>query len=751
MRNSSDALFRVIAENLVDLVALMDLEGRIVFASPSVEQLLGRAANLELDVVHPEDRERVRAWWVRIVGGQQERITYRVLDREGAWRSLESSATRVVHEDQPHVLASSRDVSDHVRTVAALRDSEAKLAEAERIAHLGYWENDLVADRITWSDETYRILGLEPGERIADAALMRERIHPDDRAIQAEASARALQGDGRYDGVYRVVRDDGDVRTVHSVGEVVRDASGEPVRAFGVVQDITERKRAEEERAVFRSLIDHTNDALEVIDPESGRILDVNEQACVAHGYTRAEYLELTVRDIAPNVAERPWAETCANARRASPRVFESQHRRKDGSVFPVEINMTFVQRDREYLLAIVRDITERKRAESDLRRSEERLREAQKMEAIGRLASGVAHDFNNLLTVINGNMDLIVANLDPAHPLHELLDDVRDAGERGIGLTQQLLAFCRRQPLAPRVIELNALLGKSQKLLRRAVGEHVELTLVESREPAHVTVDSGQLEQAILNLAVNARDAMPAGGKLTIETRKADDDSVLVIVSDSGEGMNEATRARIFEPFFTTKSPGQGTGLGLALVHAFVEQSGGRIDVESEQGHGTSFVIRLPRAAAPADEARPPQPESAPGRETVLLVEDEDAVRTYSRRVLQERGYTVLDARDGSTAVAVSRGYSATINLLLTDIGLPHMSGREVADVLRRERPEMRVLLMSGRGGEPDGVVEANLPFLQKPFRPGELARTVRNVLDAVYETDVSLAPRDGDVSRGT
>ncbi|HEV8578450.1 MAG TPA: PAS domain S-box protein, partial [Thermoanaerobaculia bacterium] len=364
---------------------------------------------------------------------------------------------------------------------------------------------------------------------------------------------------------------------------------------------VADHKRAEDALRLFRSLIDHTNDAIEVVDPETGRFLDVNEKACLAHGYTREEFLALTVPEVDPQIAERPWHEIREERQRHGSQVFESQHRRKDGSVFPVEVNVNYIRLDRDYQLAVVRDITERKRAEQDLNRLEEQFRQAQKMEAVGRLAGGVAHDFNNLLTVINGYTELVFSRLPANDPSRELLAEVQKSGERAAKLTRQLLAFSRQQLLQPEVVSLNMLLDELRKLLRPLIGDDIELALISDPGLGLAKVDPGQFEQAIINLAVNARDAMPQGGRLIIETRNAElaeadaerrpdvrpGQYVLVMVSDSGQGMDEATRARIFEPFFTTKGPAKGTGLGLAMVYGFVKQSGGHIEVYSEPGHG--------------------------------------------------------------------------------------------------------------------------------------------------------------------
>jgi two-component system cell cycle sensor histidine kinase/response regulator CckA len=639
------------------------------------------------------------------------------------------------------------DAASNLHTLRSLRESEARFAEAQVVAHLGYWENDVVADRIFWSDETYRILGIERSEHAPNAAAFRERIHPDDRWIQAAASARALSGESRYDLVYRVVRPDGEVRTIHSVGDVVNDASGRPYRGFGVVQDITERRRAEEELALFRSLLDHTKDAIEIIDAATGRFLDVNERACAAHGYTRDEYLALEVHHLDPVAGREPWQKTYDQLRALGSRVFESEHRRKDGSVFPVEVNVTFIRRDREYFLAIVRDITQRKLVE-------EQLRQAQKMEAVGRLAGGVAHDFNNLLTVINSTAELMMEALGPDDPSQELLDDVLSAGMRGVSLTRQLLAFSRKQKLEPQVVDLNGVLERLVHLLRRVIGEHIELRLRPSAKLGRVKVDPAQFEQVILNLAVNARDAMPGGGSLTIETRDVEIDArdavhltgvrpgryVCVIVEDSGHGIDEASKARIFEPFFTTKEPGRGTGLGLAMAYGFVKQSGGHMELRSEVGRGTTFLIHLPhtdQAIASPRQAVGLSPVGG-GTETILLVEDEEVVRKVAKRMLQSRGYEVLDASDGQHAVSVYREHQGAVDILVTDVVMPRMGGRELAELLVLERPELPVLLVSGytdgtaMSPPSEGTATSRVDFLQKPFRSVDLARSVRALLDA-------------------
>jgi two-component system cell cycle sensor histidine kinase/response regulator CckA len=383
--------------------------------------------------------------------------------------------------------------------------------------------------------------------------------------------------------------------------------------------------------------------------------------------------------------------------------------------------------------------------------KAEERLYQAQKMEAIGKLAGGVAHDFNNLLSVILGYADLLLVDVSPALPIHADLLEIRHAGERARELTQQLLAFGRRQMLEPRVLDLDAVLRGMQKMLARLVGEGVELELELGASLGKVNADPGQLELVMMNLVINARDAMPKGGKLAIATANAELDEryalehpeviagsyVRVAVTDSGAGMTPAVRERIFEPFFTTKEQGRGTGLGLSTVFGIVRQSGGHIAVSSELGKGTTFELYLPRVLELPLEPQtvPPSPHSGPpGSETVLLVEDDAQVRALARIVLERGGYRVLDAAGPHEALALAEAYPHTIHLLLTDVVMPRMDGRTCAELMKPRRPRTRVLFMSGHAESAivrDGVLEAGIALLPKPFTPDALLQAVRAALD--------------------
>ena len=378
----------------------------------------------------------------------------------------------------------------------------------------------------------------------------------------------------------------------------------------------------------------------------------------------------------------------------------------------------------------------ERKRAEQALRRSEEQLRQAQKMEAVGRLAGGIAHDFNNLLTVITSYGDLLLEDLAPDDSRRDDVEQIRKAAEGAAALTRQLLAFSRQQVLEPKVLDIRAIVAGTEKLLRRLIGADVQLATSLASDLGAVKADPGQLEQIIINLAVNARDAMPGGGRLTIAATGMEEVEgrpgrwVMLAVSDTGIGMDEQTKARIFEPFFTTKESGKGTGLGLATVYGIVKQAGGFIWVDSEPGRGTSFEVYLPRVDEPVAPAitRPAPAEPGRGTETVLLVEDAPAVRLVTRQVLERYGYTVLEAPTGDMALRLAAKHHGPIHLLLTDVVMPGLSGRQLAGQLSQLRAEMKVLYVSGYAD----TVESGVAYLQKPFAPEALARRVRDVLDA-------------------
>jgi two-component system cell cycle sensor histidine kinase/response regulator CckA len=467
-----------------------------------------------------------------------------------------------------------------------------------------------------------------------------------------------------------------------------------------------------------------------VYDPQTLRFLAANDAVVRHYGYAREELMAMSVADL--------------QVAKTSPEIEQTgvcTHRKKDGAKIDADVSIhpvMFGQRNARLVLAV--DMTER-------RKLEDQLRQSQKMDAIGRLAGGVAHDFNNLLNVIMGYGELMHRRLAKDSPLQRHSAEIMNAASRAANLTRQLLAFSRKQVLMPQVIDLNHVVADMEKMLQRLIGEHIELRTALQPGLGHVKADAGQIEQVILNLVVNARDAMTQGGKLIVETRgvvlspeEAEKSScrpgeyVLLAVSDSGAGIPAATIPHIFEPFFTTKGPGQGTGLGLSTVYGIVSQSGGRIEVYSEVGRGTTFKVYLPQQGAAAEPATSRGEEPAPpGTETILLVEDEEAVRQITRELLTEAGYEVIDSGSPAEALLLASSCVRPTGLILTDVVMPGMSGRQLAESLRVTRPFWKVLYMSGYPQETlgnDGP-EAGSQFLAKPFTRQELLLMVRAVLD--------------------
>ncbi len=526
------------------------------------------------------------------------------------------------------------------------------------------------------------------------------------------------------------------------------DSLGEVVGTRAMYLDITERKRAEESlkrsEEKYRSLFEDSQDAIFISTPE-GRLLDINRAGVELFGYARKE--ELLEVDIASQLYSDP-ADRERIVRMLSEqghvKDWELQLLKKDGSMLIV-LETTTVVRDAAGNVAafrgILRDITQQ-------RELERQLRQAQRMEVLGQLAGGVAHDFNNLLTVIAGFAEMGRLKCEPGDPCWNDFEEIRKAGLRAAALVRQLLSFSRQQVLRPTVLDLNAVVKGVESLLRRTIGEDVELVLALDPELGRVKVDRGQIEQVLMNLAVNARDAMPYGGRLTLASRNVEGDAadgheeagrapggwVELTVSDTGEGMDDETSSRVFEPFFTTKD--MGTGLGLSSAYGIVEQSGGHLRVRSEPGRGATFEIRLPRVE---DELAPSRsaatPVAAGGSETILLVEDEEIVRQLVQKCLEQRGYRVLVASCPEDAERIFEGHDGGIDLLLTDLVLPGINGLELAERLLESRPELKVLAVSGYADRMvlhGDVLGSTVPFLGKPFTAEELAAKVRDVLDA-------------------
>jgi len=541
-----------------------------------------------------------------------------------------------------------------------------------------------------------------------------------------------------------VRRDGSKIWVEANVANVQKD--GQLIGRLAVVRDISSRRRAEaalrETSETLRTLIDASPVAIMSLDL-AGRVTVWNRAAERMFGWSDREVLGQPLPTV-PEDKRTEFEAAVARNRRGEASIYETQRNRKDGSLVNV-LTSTAAILDSEgrvvATMAIIVDMTEQKQLE-------EQLRQAVKMEGIGRLAGGIAHDFNNLLTVIAGRIYLLMSELPAGHAMRRDLQLIEQTGERAAALTRQLLAFSRKQILAPVVLDLNEVVTSMKQLLERVLGEDIDLIIDLDPSLDRVLADQGQLEQVILNLAVNARDAMPDGGQLVLESSNVEVDDtyvrqhvelppgpyVALAVTDTGIGMNAETLARIFEPFFTTKEVGRGTGLGLATAYGIVKQSNGHITVYSEPGDGTTFRVYLPKAQGNVAATVAVEISTPSGTETVLLVEDDLDLRTLAHEILQQQGYIVLESEDAADAIRIADEYTGSIHLVITDVVMPKMNGRALARAIQEHRPDAKVLYMSGYTDDAivrQGVLEPGTPFLQKPFTPGTLARKIRQVLD--------------------
>ena len=535
-------------------------------------------------------------------------------------------------------------------------------------------------------------------------------------------------------------------------------------RALQEKEERATQKRATEamlrSEAMKSAVLRSSLDAIITID-RRGLILEFNPAAESTFGYTRDEVMGKPMAEliIPPSLREKHERDLAHYLAAGTGPVLEKWKEitamRADETEFPVEFSITRIGLEGVPIFtAFIRDISERKRAEKEKENLETQFRQAQKMEAVGQLTGGIAHDFNNLLTIINGYTEMLLQTLPAADPQRDNAVQIKEAGERAVLLTRQLLAFSRKQMLQPKVMDLNAVVTNIDKMLTRTIGEDIQLAAVLMPRLGRVKADPGQIEQVVMNLAVNARDAMPQGGKLTIETANVELDEnfaqrhavvkpgryVMLAVSDTGCGMDAETQQRIFEPFFTTKGLGKGTGLGLATAYGIVKQSGGSIWVYSEVGQGTTFKIYLPQVEEEADTVLPSAVRAAPlkGTETILLVEDDAPLRKLAHAILKKGGYAVLSAGHSDEAFQVCAGHTGPIHLLVSDVVMPGMGGHELAERMRSAYPDMKVLYLSGYTDDTvvrHGVLDRSMAFLQKPFTALGLLRKVREVLGSEQE----------------
>ncbi|MBI5633786.1 MAG: PAS domain S-box protein [Nitrospirae bacterium] len=779
-------------------------------------------------------------------------------------------------------------ITERKKAEDALRLKQYFLSEAQRIAHIGSWERDLATNHVIWSDELFRIFGLDPDKTHADFDTLLNLIHPDDREKQRRAVTEAINSKQPYSTEFRIQKHDGSIALIHSQGEVVCDESGRPVFIRGTAQDITERKQAEDElkesEERYRSVIENAFDMIQSIAPD-GRILYVNPAWLRIMGYSREELSNKTIFEIIHPACQSKCSNVFSRlSAGSSVEHFETQFTSKDGRVIDVEgsasVNMADgkvksmqcllhdvterkrleeelfrSQQDWEYtfnsitdmvtvhdkdfniilankaaekilglplleklndrkcfsyyhgtdhapegcpscgclqsgesasfevfephlnmfieiraiprfdssrnligLIHVVRDITERKKAEAERERLHhekellhEQLLQSQKMEAVGTLAGGIAHDFNNILNVIMGYGGLLESMPAITGTAKGFLSEIISAADRAAYLTRGLLAFSRKQHLELKPADLNDIIRSITAMLHRVIGEDIKMNIELCKDTVVIVCDTMQVEQIIVNLASNARDAMPSGGQLTLGTEIVELDEefcslrgfdhagrfAVMRLTDTGIGMDEETRERIFEPFFTTKAVGKGTGLGLSIIYGIVAQHRGFLECESEPGHGTVFTIYLPLAAA-ADSAEndvESREYAARGRgELVLIAEDDVSGRRLLRVVLEHQGYRVIEAASGIEVIERFREHAQDIALMLLDVIMPDMNGYDAYEMIKQQYPDTKAILMSGYTAdilEQRGIKELPVSLLKKPVSPHELLKVVREVMD--------------------
>jgi PAS domain S-box-containing protein len=612
---------------------------------------------------------------------------------------------------------------------------------------------------VTWTQGLTEMCGYRPDEAGPTYEWWLERVHPEDRERVHEQFQAAAAAGRDVEAEYRFRARDGRYLDVLDRGRVVLDGSGRAERVVGSMADVSERKRAEvvlrEREARHRAVLESAMDGFVAMDHQ-GRVIEFNPAAERMFGRSRdavlgQEVAELIIPASFRDAHRRGLARYQATGATSllGGRI-EVTALRADGSEFPVELTVTRARPDDPPIFnAYVRDLTDRKRAEAARASLEMQLQQAQKMEAVGRLAGGVAHDFNNLLTVITGRAYMLLSRLKAGEPMHRDVELIQKTAQRAVALTSQLLAFSRKQVVQPRVLELGPLVTDLVPMLQRMIGEDIELAVDPAPGSGRVRVDPSQMQQVLMNLVVNARDAMPSGGRIGIAIRDVEVDEtaalhqsnlppgpyVALAVSDTGTGMSAETAAHIFEPFFTTKEQGKGTGLGLSTVYGIVEQSRGHIAVQSELGRGTTFTIHLPRveeavtAAPPAEAGRRLRTTSR----TVLVVDDEPEVLELASEILKRVGYSVLEAADGAAALEVVQRHEGDIHLLVTDMVMPGLSGRDLAERLRALRKALPVLYISGYVQDASAraaLASERSAFVAKPFTPELLTDRVRELL---------------------
>lgn len=749
--------FRQIAEAVDEVFFITHPDySRMEYISPGYEQIWGRSRDSLvkdplsfLEAIHTDDRGWVRKSLLGQAEGARDEH-FRVVRPDGTVRWVHTRSYPIRNEagEVVRIAGVARDVTRLKETEDALRRSRAEFREVLERVPVGvaiYGTGGLVYANVRAAG----YLGFEDATEMWGMDIIHDFVHPDERdAARERVERQARTGSPEPPREYRMRHRDGHWVSLQIAPLRVIHFEGRPASLM-LVTDVTPQRRIEaalrESEERYRTVFEAAAVGMLLMSPD-GTVVEANPAVQALLGLDRFEPGSVRGLDLVH------WEDVTVGRAlfKAVTREDDGRHDRElrllraDGSHIWAHVHVTAVRDEAgeiTALVGLVEDIRERKGLE-------EQLRVVQRIESIGRLAGGMAHDFNNLITVIDGHAAMLSAALEENDRLAGDVKAIRQAADRAASLTRQLLAFSRRQVLQPRIVDLNRVVQGVEGMLRRLLGEDVDLVVGLVEEPGTVEADPAQIEQVLLNLAVNARDAMPLGGRLTIRTRTVELDAgftrnhpgsnqgphVCLEVEDTGEGIDEEHLPLIFEPFFTTKEPGKGTGLGLAMSYGIVKQSGGYILAESSPREGSTFSIFLPRVEGPPDEEKEVQREPMPGSETILVAEDEPTVRQLTERILVRQGYRVITASDGVEALSRAEEEEGPIHLLLTDVVMPNMGGRELAEAVTRQRPDTRVLFMSGYTDDAvvrHGVTDQKKPFLQKPFTFDELGGKVREVLD--------------------
>ena len=756
----SEKRYRQVVESATEIIYTVDEKGNFTYGNPAGLKITGyslqelRGLNYT-DLVVPDHRERVSQAYINQFRERRPTsyMEFPFFNKSGEIIWFSQNTSLVIEDGKVvefHIIA--RDITERKQAEEALQESEEKyrlLVENANEAIFVIQDGMLRFFNIKYIE----LIGYSKEELTSTPFI--NFVHPDDREVTLGRYLKRIRGEELSGvNVFRIIDKAGNIRwaEVHSV---LISWEGRPA-TLNFLNDITERQRTEQSlfdsEQRYRNLVENAPDVIFTLSPD-GTITSLNPAFETITGWSRSEWLgKVFTAILRPDDLSRglEFFRSVLKGEKTAP--FELGVLEESGDYLTAEFTITPQTQDGSVMgvLGIARDITDRKRAEQEMSSLQDQFRQSQKMEAIGRLTGGMAHDFNNLLTIIQGYSELSLVEMDKGSSLRGNIEEIEKATDRATDLIRQLLAFSRCQIMEMKVLDLNALLRNLHKMLSRIIGEDIELMMVLGENLGRVKTDPGQIEQVIMNLAVNARDAMPKGGRFTIETANVNLNKgyarnhvtvppgpyVMISVSDTGMGMTPEVRDRVFEPFFTTKEKGKGTGLGLSTVYGIIKQSGGHIWVSSEPGKGTEFKIYLPRVDEPLEELKEKvEKEGVPrGNERILIVEDEEYLLKLAGRILERQGYTVLQTSSTSEALEICKEQKKPIHLILTDVVMPKMSGLELIEQCRQMRADFKTLYMSGYTDDiitHQGILQEGLDYIQKPFTVDELSRKVRRVLD--------------------